>query len=305
MIPINLLLLAMILDGILGEPHWLWNRFPHPATLMGRAVEWFDQRFNHGSNRKQAGAFSILALGIAFAILGKLIAAIPDAGILEILIAAILLAQRSLSDHVAQVAEALRNGLPQGRRAVSMIVGRDPETLDQSGVVRGAIESAAENFSDGVIAPAFWFLLFGLPGILVYKIVNTADSMIGYRNERYEQFGWAAARLDDVMNWIPARITGGLICLAYWSQNAWNIMQADARKHRSPNAGWPESAMAGVLDIALAGPRSYDGKIRDLAWVNPEGRKALNPLDIENAVAVLWRSWFVAAAILAAAAVVA
>ncbi len=299
----SFLFVAMILDAILGEPDWLWRRFRHPATLMGRWVEWFDGRFNHGNNRKQKGVLVMLALVAGGAVAGWAIAAIPDRGVLEIIIAAILLAQRSLTEHVQQVADALREGLPQGRRAVSMIVGRDPEALDQNGVARGAIESAAENFSDGVIAPAFWFFLFGLPGIIVYKLVNTADSMIGYRNERYEQFGWAAARLDDVMNWVPARITGGLICLAYWSEDAWRVMQADARLHRSPNAGWPEAAMAGVLGVALAGPRSYDGEMRDLAWVNPEGRKTLTPMDIERAVSVLWRSWFVAAAIVGAAAV--
>ncbi len=299
----SFLFIAMILDAVLGEPDWLWRRFRHPATLMGRWVEWFDRRFNHGTGQKQKGILVMMALVTGGAVAGWAIAAIPDGGLLEIVVAAILLAQRSLTEHVQQVADALREGLPQGRRAVSMIVGRDPEALDQNGVARGAIESAAENFSDGVIAPAFWFFLLGLPGIVVYKLVNTADSMIGYRNERYEQFGWAAARLDDVMNWVPARITGGLICLAYWSEDAWRVMQADARLHRSPNAGWPEAAMAGVLGVALAGPRSYDGEMRDLAWVNPEGRKTLTPMDIERAVGVLWRSWFVAAAIVGAAAV--
>ncbi len=303
MFPVSYLLIALILDAVFGEPERLWARFPHPATLMGRCVEWFDTRFNHGAGRKRKGVLVVAALVSGGAVAGWLVAALPDRGLLEVLGAAVLLAQRSLAEHVQRVAEALREGLPQGRRAVSMIVGRDPETLDQSGVARGAIESAAENFSDGVIAPAFWFLLFGLPGIVVYKLVNTADSMIGYRNERYEEFGWAAARLDDVMNWIPARITGGLICLAYWSEDAWRVMQADARLHRSPNAGWPEAAMAGVLGVALAGPRSYDGEMRELAWVNPAGRKALDPMDIERAVGVLWRAWFVAAAIVGAAAV--
>ncbi len=296
------LLVALILDAILGEPDWLWRRFPHPATLMGRAVAWLDSRLNHGSGRRLAGMVAVGLLVGGAALAGYVLDRLPGHVVIDILLAAILLAQRSLADHVAQVAEALREGLPQGRRAVAMIVGRDPETLDQSGVARAAIESAAENFSDGVVAPAFWFLLFGLPGILVYKIVNTADSMIGYRTARYEKFGWAAARLDDVLNWIPARITGGLICLAYWSAEAWRVMRADAGKHRSPNAGWPEAAMAGVLGVALAGPRSYDGEMRDLAWVNPAGRKFLTPPDIDNAVAVLWRSWFVAVAILATAA---
>ena len=180
-----------------------------------------------------------------------------------------------------------------------MIVGRDPENLDENAVARSAIESAAENFSDGVIAPAFWFLIFGLPGIMAYKIINTADSMIGYRNERYEDFGWAAARLDDIVNWVPARITGALICLAHWSKAGWDTMQADAHHHRSPNAGWPEAAMAGVLGIAISGPRSYNGTMTTLPWVNGASRKPLSPMDIEAAVRVLWQSWYVAIAILA------
>ncbi len=297
---LSLLLIALILDAILGEPDWLWHRFPHPATLMGRCVEWLDDRLNHGQNRQNAGILTITILTLGALALSLFIKSIPDAGLLEALLAAILLAQRSLTDHVSQVAEALRSSLPEGRRAVSMIVGRDPEALDESAVARGAIESAAENFSDGVIAPAFWFLIFGLPGILIYKVINTADSMIGHRNERYQDFGRATARLDDLVNWVPARLTGGLICLAYWSKTGWNAMQADAKHHRSPNAGWPEAVMAGVLGIAVSGPRSYNGTMTELMWVNDAGRKSLTPEDIDAAVRVLWRSWFVGVGILAA-----
>ena len=296
---LSLLLIALILDAILGEPEWLWNRFPHPATLMGRCVEWLDNRLNHGQNRRNAGILTITILTLGALILSLIIKSIPDAGLLEALLAAILLAQRSLTDHVSQVAEALRSSLSEGRRAVSMIVGRDPADLDESAVARGAIESAAENFSDGIIAPAFWFLLFGLPGIVIYKIINTADSMIGHRNERYEDFGWAAARLDDIVNWAPARITGTLICLAHWSLAGWETMKSDAPHHRSPNAGWPEAAMAGVLGIAISGPRSYNGKMTQLPWVNAAGRKPLGPTDIDASVRALWQSWFVGIGILA------
>ncbi len=297
---LTLLLIALILDAVLGEPDWLWSRFPHPATLMGRCVEWLDNRLNHGQNRRNAGILTITILTLGALILSLLIKVIPDAGLLEALLAAILLAQRSLTDHVSQVAVALRSSLSEGRRAVSMIVGRDPADLDESAVARGAIESAAENFSDGIIAPAFWFLLFGLPGIVIYKVINTADSMIGYRNERYEDFGWAAARLDDIVNWVPARITGTLICLAHWSLAAWETMKTDAPHHRSPNAGWPEAAMAGVLGIAISGPRSYNGKMTQLPWVNAAGRKPLGPTDIDASVRVLWQSWFVGVGLLAA-----
>jgi adenosylcobinamide-phosphate synthase len=297
---LTLLLIALVLDAILGEPDWLWSRFPHPATLMGRCVEWLDDRLNHGQNCRNAGILTIAILTLGALVLSLLIKSIPDAGLLEALLAAILLAQRSLTDHVTQVAEALRSSLSEGRRAVSMIVGRDPEELDENAVARGAIESAAENFSDGIIAPAFWFLIFGLPGIVIYKIINTADSMIGHRNERYEEFGWATARLDDIVNWVPARLTGGLICLAHWSKSGWDTMQADAQHHRSPNAGWPEAAMAGVLGIAISGPRSYNGEMSDLPWVNGSGRKPLGPTDIEASVRVVWQSWFVGVGILAA-----
>jgi adenosylcobinamide-phosphate synthase len=295
---LTLLLIALILDATFGEPDWLWSRFPHPATVMGGCVDWLDVRLNNGEDRRNAGILTIAILMLGAAALGQLLRSIPDAGLLEAIFAAILLAQRSLTDHVLQVANALRSSLPEGRRAVSMIVGRDPQQLDESAVARGAIESAAENFSDGVIAPAFWLLIFGLPGIMAYKIINTADSMIGHRNERYEQFGWATARLDDLVNWIPARLTGGLICLAHWSATAWRTMRTDAKYHRSPNAGWPEAAMAGVLGIAISGPRSYNGTMTDLPWVNGDGRKPLGPMDIEDAVRVLWRSWFAALAIL-------
>ena len=296
---LTLLLIALIIDAALGEPEWLWSRFLHPAAMMGRSVEWLDNRLNHDDNRRNAGIITITILSLGALVVGWFIKSIPDAGILEVLFAAVLLAQRSLTTHVTHVADALRSSISEGRRAVSMIVGRDPEELDESAVARSAIESAAENFSDGVIAPAFWFLIFGLPGIIVYKIINTADSMIGYRNERYEEFGWATARLDDFVNWAPARITGTLICLAHWSLAGWETMKSDARHHRSPNAGWPEAAMAGVLGIAISGPRSYDGSVKDLPWVNGTGRKPLGPVDIEASVRVLWQSWFVGVAILA------
>ena len=210
-----LLLPALLLDAGLGEPHWLWSRFPHPAVLMGRAVGWLDRRLNRGAARKAKGVVALILLVVAAGGTGWVIAAVPDGGILDVLAAAILLAQRSLSDHVSAVARALRMSLPEARRAVAMIVGRDTAALDEPAVARAAIESAAENLSDGVVAPAFWFLVAGLPGMLVYKIVNTADSMIGHRTPRHEAFGWAAARLDDVLNLIPARLTALMIAVAH------------------------------------------------------------------------------------------
>lgn len=287
-----MLTIAMALDALLGEPEGLWRRLPHPAVLMGRAVAALDRRLNHGRLRRAAGVLAVLTLVVGAAALGAALAAIPWIGDgLAVIGAAVLLAQRSLCDHVAAVAAGLRDGLTPGRRAVSMIVGRDPEALDEAGVARAAIESAAENFSDGVVAPAFWFLVAGLPGILIYKTVNTADSMIGHRSDRYRRFGWAAARLDDALNLIPARVTGALLCLVGAGATALRVMWRDARLHKSPNAGWPEAATAVSLDVALAGPRLYGGVLTDDPWVNPAGRRHATAQDIEAAVRLLWRGW--------------
>jgi adenosylcobinamide-phosphate synthase len=193
---------------------------------------------------------------------------------------------------VRAVAAGLIHSLGDGRRAVSMIVGRDTADMDEAAVARAAIESAAENFSDGVIAPIFWFALAGLPGLLMYKIVNTADSMIGYKTERYAEFGWAAARLDDVLNWIPARLTALLICLRFGLWRHWPQIVADAWRHRSPNAGWPEATMARALNVALAGPRSYDGELRDFPFVNPDGDECPGASEVTQSTSVLWQCWW-------------
>ncbi|MDQ2090769.1 adenosylcobinamide-phosphate synthase CbiB [Marimonas arenosa] len=283
------LLLGMILDGVFGEPRVVWDRVPHPAVLMGRAVGWCDRRFNRGPARRLKGVALVAALVLGAVLLGW---AIAELGWLaEVLAVAVLLAQKSLVDHVRAVATGLRMSLTEGRRAVAMIVGRDTAAMDAGAVARAAIESAAENFSDGVLAPVFWYLVAGLPGLLVYKITNTADSMIGYRTERHAAFGWAAARLDDLLNLVPARLTALLIAASHAQLGAWREIVADARRHRSPNAGWPEAAMARALGVALAGPRSYDGAMRDFAWVNPNGDRAPGPREIEAACTALWRVW--------------
>ena len=291
----GLLLGAMALDAVMGEPRWLWSRVPHPAVLMGRLIGWADIRFNTGP-RWHNGVLVVMGLVAGAALLGVVIEALPLGWLWSLIGGAILLAQKSLVQHVQAVADGLRYGVGEGRRAVAMIVGRDTRDMDEPAIARAAIESAAENFSDGVIAPAFWFLVGGLPGILVYKIVNTADSMIGYRTPRHEEFGWAAARLDDVLNWVPARITACLIALAFWSGRAVDVVRQDAGLHRSPNAGWPEAAMAGVLDVALSGPRSYHGQSRDFPWVNGSGERQIGVAEIERAISVLWRVWAVVAA---------
>lgn len=283
------IILAMLLDALLGEPKILWSRLPHPAVLMGRAVAFADARLNHGPARRLKGVLAVALLVLGAALLGAVLQAFGP--VAEVIVGAILLAQKSLVQHVTAVAQGLRCGVAPGRAAVAMIVSRDTREMDRDGVARAAIESAAENLSDGVIAPLFWFLLAGLPGLLVYKIVNTADSMIGYRTPRYAAFGWAAARLDDVLNLIPARLTALLIALPQGQWRALPAIWRDARRHRSPNAGWPEAAMARALGIALAGPRAYNGQRQEFAWVNATGRRPLLAQDIEAAVAVLWQTW--------------
>ncbi len=286
------LALAMLLDAVLGEPRWLWDRWPHPAVLMGRVIGACDRHLNSGSARRLKGALVVAGLVVVAGTLGLLVAALPGVGpVAEVLIAAVLLAQRSLVDHVRVVADGLRYGVGEGRRAVARIVGRDTAEMQAPDVARAAIESAAENLSDGVVAPAFWFLLLGLPGLLIYKVANTADSMIGHRTPRHEAFGWAAARLDDVLNWVPARLTAALIALTFLAPEAWRAARRDGPKHRSPNAGWPEAAMAVVLDVALSGPRSYHGEQRDFPFVHPEGRRDPGPAEIEAACGALWRVW--------------
>jgi adenosylcobinamide-phosphate synthase len=294
---------ALILDALFGEPDWLWRRVPHPAVLFGRMVAVLEAWLNRGTGRRLKGVLALLLLLAAAGVPAWLLARLPFGGVFEVLGAAVLLAQRSLADHVTAVAAALRVSLFEGRAAVSRIVGRDPETLDQSGVSRAAIESAAENFSDAVVAPAFWFLVAGLPGIAVYKAVNTADSMIGHRSERYRDFGWASARFDDLLNLAPARLAGAAICLVGGGRAALRVMLRDAGLHKSPNAGWPEAATAASLGVALAGPRVYGGVLTDDPYVNPDGRKAANPADIEDAVALTWRAWgaVLAVAVVAAA----
>ncbi|MEM7519907.1 MAG: adenosylcobinamide-phosphate synthase CbiB [Pseudomonadota bacterium] len=287
--------LALLLDAVLGEPKWLWQRHSHPAVLMGRIIELLDRRLNSGSQRRAKGSLVVFFLCVFAACLGWLITVLGP--LAEIGLAAILLAQKSLVQHVGAVAQGLRISLTQGKRDVAMIVGRDTASMTETDVGRAAIESGAENLSDGVIAPAFWFLVAGLPGILIYKIVNTADSMIGYRTPKYVEFGWAAARLDDLLNWVPARMTAVMIALPAGQMRQWRSIAADARQHRSPNAGWPEAAMARAINVALAGPRAYDGVLRSYPWVHPEARRKLRPADIETAIRQMWSAWAIALAL--------
>ncbi|MGH1447041.1 MAG: adenosylcobinamide-phosphate synthase CbiB [Cognatishimia sp.] len=291
----TIMFLALLLDAALGEPKWLWDNFTHPAVMIGKAIGWADERFNKGGSRRLNGALLAIALIVASWAMGNVISWFG--WLPTLIVAAILLAQRSLVDHVKDVGDTLRISLGDGRKAVAKIVGRDTAAMDEPAVARAAIESAAENQSDGVIAPAFWFLIGGLPGLLMYKAVNTADSMIGYRTEKHEDFGWASARLDDLLNWVPARLTALLIAATHNALGRWPDIKEDAGFHRSPNAGWPESAMAQSLDVSLSGPRSYEGEMREYPYVNDFGRKDIGPNDIDAATSALWRSWALGLAI--------
>ncbi|WP_101068727.1 adenosylcobinamide-phosphate synthase CbiB [Roseovarius salinarum] len=284
-----ILFLAMLLDAAVGEPRWMWERVPHPAQLIGRAIEWKEAQLNTGDGRRLKGVLALAGLALGAVIAGIVLSWLG--WIAQLLIAAVLISQRALVDHVAAVGDALRLSVGDGRLMVARIVGRDTSAMDGPAVARAAIESAAENLSDSVIAPVFWFVVAGLPGLVLYKAVNTADSMIGYRNDRYAEFGWASARCDDLLNWIPARLTAGIIAVTHGQIRALGEIAEDARLHRSPNAGWPEAAMARALGVALSGPRSYDGELRDYPYVNEDGTKALGPAHVDAACAALWRSW--------------
>ena len=290
------LAVAMIIDGVAGYPATLLARIGHPVMWIGAAITVLEARLNRldwlPHERRLAGVAALLALLVLVVLvtapLAYLCHAVPFGWLGEGLLAGALLAQRSLREHVAAVAAGLRAGLAEGRRAVSMIVGRDPETLDEPAVARAAIESLAENFSDGVVAPAFWLLLGGLPGIALYKAINTADSMIGHKTERHLWFGWAAARCDDLVNLPASRLTSlwlvlAAIPLGLSPRGALATVWRDAGHHRSPNAGWPEAAMAGALGIRLSGPRIYDGEVADERWVGT-GRSDLTAKDIRRAL---------------------
>ncbi|MEM6728916.1 MAG: adenosylcobinamide-phosphate synthase CbiB [Pseudomonadota bacterium] len=283
------LALALALDAIFGEPRWLWSRLPHPIVLLGRLVAWGDKTLNRGPMRRAKGVLFLVGLLSLSGSIGLVFTLLPWP--LQAVLAAILLAQRSLAQHVAAVADGLRMGRQEGRRAVAMIVGRDTQGMDEGAIARAAIESAAENLSDGVVAPAFWFALGGLPAMLAYKALNTADSMVGYLTPKHAEFGWASARLDDLANWVPARLTALLILAVHAALPLWPEVTREAPRHRSPNAGWPESAVARAQGIALSGPRAYGGEMREFPFVNPGGRRALGPRDIDASIAALWKTW--------------
>jgi adenosylcobinamide-phosphate synthase len=296
----DLALVALVIEATAGYPESLYRLIGHPVTWIGRLIAWSDRTWNSplrsSAARQALGALALLQLIVVSilagcAVTGILAGLFPHLlGLLVAgLIASTLLAQRSLDAHVLAVAIALdQDGLEAGRRAVSHIVGRETRSLDQAAVCRAAIESLAENFSDGVVAPLFWMVVGGLPAALVYKAINTADSMIGHKSERYRAFGWASARCDDWVNLPASRLAALWLVLAAVvvggsAGNAMATVHRDARHHRSPNAGWPEAAMAGALGIRLSGPRIYGGEPVDERWIG-DGRGDLEPGDIRAAL---------------------
>jgi adenosylcobinamide-phosphate synthase len=300
----TLAFLALLFELMLGYPDWLVRSIGHPVTWTGRLTDALDHKLNHEQDapawRRAKGAIAVVALiavagAVGFALQHNL-PRLPFGLLVLAVLASTLLAQRSLHAHVAQVALALeRDGLEAGRKAVARIVGRDPDALDETGVARAAIESLAENFSDGVVAPALWLAVAGLPGAAVYKAINTADSMIGHRRLRHADFGFAAARLDDLVNLPASRISALLIIAAAGlssrtaAENAWQAVRRDAPQHRSPNAGYPEAAIAGALGLALAGPRRYDGILVEDATMG-DGRRDAGVADIHAALALYHRA---------------
>lgn len=292
--------LSLAIERAVGYPDWLFNAIGHPVTWIGRLISFLDRRLNRATDsdelRRRRGVQALLvillvpaAIGLTLHVLLWLI--FPSGLVIAAILSSSLLSQKSLAEHVEDVADALETGgLTLGRIAVSRIVGRDPDKLDRAGVARAAIESLAENFSDGIVAPAIWTGVGGLAGGAAYKAANTADSMIGHRTPKYEAFGRAAARFDDLVNLPASRLTGLLIVLAAFivkgadPRNAWQVMRRDAKKHRSPNAGWPEAAMAGALGLALAGPRSYGGEVVEDAFMGEGGRREAESTDIRQAL---------------------
>lgn len=308
-----LALLALLVEAGLGYPDAVFRRIGHPVTWIGALIARLDTALNREAwsfARRRAAGIAALALllgvtgGLAW-VVERLIAGVPGGLVVLAVLASSLLAQRSLHDHVAAVARGLDAGLDEGRRAVSMIVGRNPATLDEAGVARAAIESLAENFSDGVVAPLFWTAAAGLPGGALYKAANTADSMIGHRTPRHEAFGWAAARFDDLVNLPASRLAAlwiacaALVTPGASARDSVMAVRRDARKHRSPNAGWPEAAMAGALGLALAGPRVYGTTLVEDAIMG-SGRREADAADIRRALRLYRTALLLQAAVLAA-----
>ena len=315
--PLFILLAGLALDAAAGDMRLLFRFVPHPVAALGALIGYLERRLNRENRTAEArrlrGVVVVIAVVALAALCGWLVLSVTRSWrwgwLIEIFLVGVLVAQRSLYQHVIAVYRALESGgVSAGRDAVRHIVGRDPNSLDEHGVARAAVESLFENFADGVVAPSFWYLLFGLPGLMAYKAVNTLDSMIGHRSPRYLDFGAAAARLDTAANFVPARLAGLIVALAALvvpkgsPSSAFRTMLRDAKKHRSVNAGWPEGAAAGALDLALAGPRRYGAEVVNDPWIGV-GRARAVPDDIRRALYLFVAACLVHAALIALLAV--
>ncbi|MEM8837406.1 MAG: adenosylcobinamide-phosphate synthase CbiB [Pseudomonadota bacterium] len=295
-------LISLGLERLFGYPGFLYGAVRHPVVWMGALISALEARLNLDTysfavRRIFGGLTLIILLLVTVALtvpLTLLLRAVPGGIILEAFLATSMLAQRSLHDHVQAVRTALSSSLDDGREAVRHIVGRDPAELDEGEIAKAAIESLAENTSDGIVAPLLYLALFGLPGAAFYKAINTADSMIGYKSDRYHAFGFVAAKLDDIVNLPASRLSAVLFSAAAATlkpRSGFTAMRAafrDATRHASPNAGWPEAALAGALSLKLGGPRSYGGKTLDLPAMG-DGRAALSADDIDRALTLYRR----------------
>ena len=313
--PFALALAALAVDAVVGDPPTFYRRVPHPVAVLGKGIEALEARLNDpaasDARRVVRGGLVVVLATLAAAGMGALVHALasaapaPAGAVLEAAAASVLVAYRGLRDHVREVARGLDTGLAEARAAVAHVVGRDPASLDGPGAARAAVESLAENFADGVVAPLFWYVLLGFPGLLAYKTVNTLDSMIGHRGPRYRRFGRVAARADDAASWVPSRLAAALLAgaaLAVPGASAPGALRAafrDARRHRSVNAGWPEAAMAGALGFALAGPRRYGGRTVEDAWMG-DGRRDLGADDLRAALRLYGGAGVLLASVLAA-----
>ena len=303
---------ALVIEYFVGYPQGLQRAIGHPVEWIGKLIAYLDEGLNDpdsedGDQRNQ-GIFVIIALCVAVGVpayaIEKLLLSFHYGWVINILLATAFIAQKSLRDHVTAVARTLPQSIIEARKEVAKIVGRDPSKLDESGVAKAALESLAENTADGITAPIFWFAIAGLPGIVIYKAINTADSMIGHKSEKYLHFGWAAAKLDDLVNLPASRLTGLMFAAAAWikskarAQAALNAMWRDASKHQSPNAGWPEAAMAGALDLKFGGPRQYDIEMVELPYMG-DGRGQMNANDIDKGLELYDRALLILLAVAA------
>ena len=297
---------AMVIEYFVGYPQTLQRAIGHPVEWIGKLIAYLDEGLNdpdaEDSDQRNHGIFAVvtlcIAVGVPAFIVERLLLSLHYGWVVNILLATAFIAQKSLRDHVTSVARTLPQSILSARKEVAKIVGRDPSTLDESGIAKAALESLAENTADGITAPILWFAVAGLPGIVIYKAINTADSMIGHKSEKYLNFGWAAAKLDDLVNLPASRLTGLMFAAAAWfksktlAQSALSAMWRDAGKHQSPNAGWPEAAMAGALDLKFGGPRQYDGEMVQLPYMG-DGRAQMNASDIDKGLELYDRALFI------------